>query len=47
MTIDKDKKRVAITLTKEQYKELKKAAIDEGITLSELLSRAGSEMMYP
>lgn len=38
----KDKKRVTIFLTEEKEKELKKKAIDAGVSLSTLLSTAGT-----
>lgn len=37
MTINKDKKRIQITIPKQKYFELKHMAIDQGTTVSELL----------
>lgn len=43
MTILKDKKRVALTLPIEKYKELKIKAIKAGLSLSDLMSISASE----
>jgi len=43
MTIIKGKKRVALTLPIEKYKQLKIKAIKAGITLSDLMSISASE----
>ena len=40
MSIDKDKKRIQITIPKQRYIELKHMAIDQGTTVSDLLIAA-------